>query len=49
MNEYILKLSCLGFPAHEAYRIWWDFMKNYGKMRLDEYIEELEREYVDRV
>lgn len=44
MNEYMSKLKSLGFSASEAYRIWLDFMKNYGKSVLDEFIEDLRRD-----
>ena len=45
MNEYVIRLERIGIAAHEAYRIVYDFLKNFGYDALDAYIESLEEEY----
>ena len=42
MNIYIEKLNRIGVSASEAYRIVFDFLKNYSVAELEEYIESLE-------
>lgn len=50
MESYIRRLERVGVSAHEAYRIVFDFLKNFGIEELEEYICELEGEaYVGRV
>lgn len=44
MTEYVDKLCRLGIPACSAVMIVQDFLKNFGTVALDEYIEELEND-----
>lgn len=44
MTEYVEKLCRLGIPACNAVCIVEDFLKNFGTIALDEYIEELEND-----
>ena len=44
MTAYVDKLCRLGIPACSAVMIVQDFLKNFGTIALDEYIEELENE-----
>ena len=44
MENYIRRLERVGVSAHEAYRIVFDFLKNFGIEVLEEYIAELESE-----
>ena len=47
MTEYVDKLCRLGIPACSAVMIAQDFLKNFGTIALDEYIEELERDSLE--
>ena len=50
MNEKILLMVCMGFTPHEAYKTYWDFMKNYSEKEFKEYLRDLERDTgVDKV
>ena len=50
MNEYIERLTRTGMSAHEAYRLVFDFLKNFSLKELEEFIKERECEvYVDRI
>lgn len=44
MTAYVDKLCRLGIPACSAVMIVQDFLKNFGTVALDEYIEELEND-----
>lgn len=44
MTDYICRLERIGIAAHEAYRIVFDFLKNFGVVALEDYITEMERD-----
>jgi hypothetical protein len=44
MSEYVERLKNLGYQNDEANKIYWHFLRNFGRLALIEYIEKLERE-----
>lgn len=49
-NSYVMRLIRIGIPIHDAYKIIFDFIKNFGTKGLEEYISDLERNaYVGRI
>lgn len=44
-RKYVIKLINCGYSIQDAEYTVFDFLKNYGKAELNEFIESLEKDY----
>lgn len=44
MNRYMERLKDLGYSQDEARNIYFYFLRNFGRLALMEYIEQMERD-----